>query len=231
MKSKKDTARLAGFLYLIMGITGAFGIMYVPSQIIVSGDALVTANNINSHEMLYRFGIVNQLICQTVFIYLVLTLNNLFRDVSKNYANQMVALVVASVPIAFLNMVNQIAALVLLSDAEFLSSFSPDQINALVMLFFKLYENGTIVVQIFWGLWLIPFGILAYRSGFIPRLLGILLILGGIGYVIASLTGLLYPMYVGIVGSIATIPSAIGEISIIVWLLIKGVSQPKSMLT
>lgn len=231
MESNKKTARIAGLLYLFLAITGAYGIAYVPSKIIVTGDILTTANNIMTHEMLYRIGILCQLICQTLFVYLVLTLYRLLKEVNKNYATQMVALVIVSVPIAFVNTLNQIAALILLKDANFLTTFQPDQLNTLVMIFFNLYEQGIIIVQIFWGLWLLPFGLLVYKSSFIPRLIGVFLILGGIGYVVASLTNFLYPQYGLIVDNIATIPSMIGEFSIILWLLIVGVKnqQPSTV--
>ena len=222
MKINKTTARTAGILYLLLGITGMLGILYIPSQIIVPDDATATAANILANEFLYRLGIICQLACQTIFVYLVLSLYSLFKEVNRIYALQMLVLVAVSVPIAFLILLNQLAALVLLSDAGFLSGFQSEQVNSLLMIFLKLYEHGVIVVQIFWGLWLVPLGLLAYRSTFVPRFIGIFLVLGGIGYVIASLTGLLFPQYSGSVGSIVTIPSVIGEFSMIFWLLFIG---------
>lgn len=224
----KKNARLAGLLYLLLALTGMFGILYVPSQIMVQGDVPTTIENIKSHELLYRLGILSQLACQTLFVYLVLSLHKLLRIVDEYYSKQMVALVIVSVPIAFVNMLNQLAALVLLSGADFLSAFQPEQLHALVMVFFKLYEQGIFVAQIFWGLWLIPFGLLVYKSGFIPRLPGIFLVLGGVGYVVASVTELAFPQYGPSVGPIVTIPSAIGEFSVLFWLLIWGVRTKKS---
>jgi len=228
MNSNKKTARTAGILYLALAAAGGFGIMYVPSEIIVADDALATASNIMANEMLFRVGIVSQLLCQVFFVYLVLALYRLFKEVNQNYALQMVALVVVSVPISFLIMLNQLAALILLSDADFLTSFEPDQLNALVMIFFKIYEQGVVIVQVFWGLWLIPFGVLVFKSGFIPRIFGIILIIGGIGYILASFHNLLFPHTIGAFDMIVTIPSAIGEFAIIFWFLIKGVkNQPQ----
>lgn len=222
MNINKTAARTAGILYLLMGITGMLGILYIPSQIIVPDDATATAANILAHEFLYSLGIVCQLACQTIFVYLVLSLHSLFKEVNRHYALQMLVLVAVSVPIAFLILLNQLAALVLLSGAGFLSGLLPEQLNSLAMIFFKLYEHGIITVQIFWGLWLIPLGLLAYRSSFVPRFIGIFLVLGGIGYVIASLAGLLFPQYSGSVGPIVTFPSVIGEFSMIFWLLYTG---------
>lgn len=226
MNPNKKTARTAGILYLLLGITGMLGILYIPSQIIVPDDAEATAANILSNELMYRIGIVCQLTCQTLFVFMVLELHKLFREVNKNLSLQMVALVIVSVPIAFLNLVNQLAALVLLGDAGFLSAIDPEVRNALVLVFFRFYENGIIVAQVFWGLWLIPFGLLVYRSVFIPRIFGILLVAAGMAYMIATFTTLVIPQYAPAVGMITSIPSMIGEFSIIFWLLIRGVRSP-----
>lgn len=225
--SLKQNARVAGVLYLLMGLTGAFGIMYVPSQIFVWDNATTTAQNILAQESLFRLGILSQLASQVLFIFLVLSLYRLLKNVNESYAKQLVALVFVGVPIGFLNMLNQLAALILLSDADFLKPFDPEQITALTMTFLKLYEQGITIVQVFWGLWLIPFGLLVYRSAFIPRILGIILVVGGVGYVLSSITGVMWPSLMGTVAPIVTIPSAIGEFGIIFWLLIKGVRERK----
>lgn len=224
----RKTARIAGLLYLILAITGSFGIMYIPSKFFAKGDATTIANNIMTNEMLFRIGIVVNLISIIIFIFLVLKLNRLLKKVNENHALLMVTLVVVSVPISFLIILNEVAALILLSDADFLKVFEPDQLNALMMLFLDLYKHGIFIVEIFWGLWLFPFGLLVYKSGYIPRIFGILLIFGGFGYVIASFTYLLFPSYGPIVSPIVTIPSAVGEFSIILWLLIKGVKNQRT---
>lgn len=229
MNSDKKNARVAGILYLIMGITGAFGLMYVPSQVIVSGDAAATARNIIDSELLYRLGIISNLICQTSFIFLVLALNRLFKEVNEKHAKLMVSLVIAAVPIAFLNELAQIAALHLLSGAEYLKAFEPDQLNALVMVFLNLHEQGTFIAGIFWGLWLFPFGYLVIKSGFIPKILGIFLIIGCFAYLADSSTALLIPRQKGIVTDILMLPLAVGEILMILWLLIKGVKDQQAV--
>lgn len=227
----KSNARQAGVLYLFLALTGMFGILYVPTQIIVSGDVAQTALNIKANELLYRLGIVSQLTCQTLFVYLVLSLHRLFAKVDAHYSRQMVALVIVSVPIAFLNMLNQIAALLIVSGPDFLSAFEPQQLNGLLMLFFRLYEQGIFVAQVFWGLWLIPFGILLYKADFMPSILGIFMVAGGVGYVVASFVELVFPEFGPSVGPIATIPSAIGEFGTMFWLLIKGVKDKKVVST
>jgi hypothetical protein len=229
MNSLKKTARIAGFWYLLTAITGPIGLLYVPSKLIVPGDATATANNIMVSESLFRIGIVSYLVCQVAFIFLVLALYRLLKGVNQQHASLMVALVLVAVPIAFLNMLNPLAALLLLSGAGFLTVFEPNQLHALVMVFLNLQEYGTMIVQIFWGLWLLPFGLLVFKSGFFPGILGILLIIACFGYLVHSFIFLLFPHYEAIVSSYATVPEAIGELSMVLWLLIKGVNvQPQA---
>lgn len=225
MDSKRKTARIAGVLYLLMAVTGFFGIMYVPSTIIVRGDATATVNNILAYEWLFRVGIVSNLICQISFIFLVTVLYRLFKDVNRKHALLMLALVVASVPIAFLNMLNQIIALQLLSGSDFLKPFEPEQLNALVMVFLNLHLEGIAVVEIFWGLWLLPFGLLVFKSDFIPRILGVLLIIACFGYLTNSLVHLIFPHYGDTIALIVSAPQALGELAMMLWLLIKGVKD------
>lgn len=222
MNSRKKTARIAGLLYLIMGITAPIGIMYVPSVIIVPGDAMATAGNITHSELLYRLGIYSILMSQVSFIFLVLTLNRLFKGVNEKHAKLMVSLVIAAVPIAFLNELTQIVPLILLSGADFLKAFEQDQLNTLVMVFLKLHGQGIDLAAVFWGLWLFPFGYLVIKSGFIPKILGILLIIGCFAYLTDSSVALLIPRYRGVLGNLLMLPLAAGEILMILWLLIKG---------
>ena len=231
MGSLRTTARVAGFFYLGMAITGVFGLMYVPSTLYVTGDANATAENIRGNEMLFRLGIVSNLACQILFIFLALQLYKLFKSVNQSQARLMVGLVLASVPVAFLNMANQSVALILLSGAEFLSVFDSVEINAMVMLFLKLHNEGIAIAELFWGLWLFPFGYLVYHSGFIPRIFGILLIVNCIAYVINSLTHLLFPQFQDIVANLLIVPQSVGEFAIMFWLLIIGVREKKPVLT
>jgi hypothetical protein len=222
MNSAKKTARAAGLLYLLVAITGFFSTMYVPSACIVPGDPAATANKIRISESLFRIGIVSELISASSFIFLAMALYDLLKGVNKRHAALMVILAVVSVPIAFLNELNPSAALVLLSGSDFLSVFDPRQLDALVMVFLRLHSYGFFVGMIFWGLWLFPFGVLVYRSGFLPRILGILLVVACFAYLTGSLTALLLPNYGDAVNRFALIPEGVGELSIMAWLLIKG---------
>lgn len=227
MNSIKKSARTAGLYYLIMAVSAAFGMMYVSSTIIVTGDATATANNIMKFDLLYRLGIISNLICQISFIFLVLALNRLFKGINEKYAKLMVSLVIAAVPIAFIVEIIKIAALHLLGNADYLKVFEQDQLNALVMVFINLHEQGILIVGIFWGLWLYPFGYLVIKSQFIPKILGILLIIGCFAYLVDSITALLIPQHRDIISNILLLPLSAGEILTILWLLIIGARELK----
>ena len=152
---------------------------------------------------------------------MALALYDLLKGVNRRHASVMVILIVVSIPIAFLNEVNAIAALVLVRGADFLSIFEKPQRDALAMLFLNLHSYGFDVAGIFWGLWLFPLGLLVYRSGFLPRILGVLLVLNGFTYPLNSLTSLLLPRYEHIVSQWMT-PLSFGELLFMFWLLIKG---------
>lgn len=230
MTTLKKIARISGLLYLIMAITGAYGIMYVPSQLIVNGDPGLTVKNILDNEFLFRTGIMGNLICQTVFIFLALLLYRLFEHVNKHLSRTLLTLVIVSVPIAFIIIFNQLYALLLLKE-DFMNTFEETHVNASAMALLKMYDYGNSAICIFWGLWLIPFGQLTYKSGFIPKFLGILLILGGISYVIDAFTFILFPDFRSITNILVSILSSIAEISMVFWLLIKGVNNKNKLET
>ena len=217
----KRQARIAGLLYLLASVIGFFCLAYVPGKLIVSGDATATANRIRASETLLRLGIASELIAFTIFIFVVLALYRLFKTVSEKYAVAMATLLLISIPISLLNVLNEIAALVLVSGAGFLSAFEKGQLDALAYLFLRLHGQGFVVAEIFWGLWLFPFGVLVIRSGFIPRFLGVLLFIAGSGYLASSFTSLLLPSYRHLVDQFAMVLTA-GELPIIFWLLIWG---------
>ncbi len=214
-------ARVAGFLYLLVGITAPIGLEYVPGKLIVSGDAAATADRIRASESLLRLGIASELFHQTVGIFLVLALYRLFKAVSTKHAVLMVILSLTPVPIMFFNVLNEVAALILVRGADSLSVFTPAQLDALAFLFLRLHSQGITVASIFWGLWLFPFGILAIRSGFIPRIFGVLLFIAGVAYLVSAFTSLILPRYGHAVGQFAMILE-IAEVPIILWLVIRG---------
>ena len=221
MTSTKNPGRFAGLLYVLASIVGFFAIAYVPSKLIVHGNAGATANNISVHETLFRLGIAGELIGQAAFIFVALALYDLLKGVNRRHASLMVILIVVSIPIAFVNEVNSVAAVVLVRGADSLAVLDKTQREALAMLFLKLHGQGFVVAEMFWGLWLFPLGLLVYRSRFLPRFLGVWLVLAGVAWVILSLSGILLPEAQDKVNTYCQ-PAIIGEIVFMLWLLIKG---------
>src|SRR5437867_3998689 len=195
MHPTDKAARVAGAVYLSMVVTAPFSLIYIPSTLIVRGNATATANNVLAHETLFRLGIVADLISSVIFICLVLALYRLLTGVNQMLASLMVALVLVSAAVGFMNVLNNIAALTLFRGADFLAVLDKPQRDALGMLFLRLHGQGTVINEIFWGLWLFPFGVLVMRSRFLPRILGLWLIINGFAYVALSFTGLLLPQY------------------------------------
>jgi hypothetical protein len=225
MNSTKNPGRFAGLLYVLASIPGAFALIYVPSKLIVHGDATETASNIAAHETLFRVGIACNLISQILFMWVALALYDLLKGVNRRHASIMLTLIVVSIPIALLNELNAIAALILVRGADFLSIFAKPQLDALAMLFLNLHSRGFGIAEIFWGLWLLPLGMLAYRSSFLPRILGVLVMLNCFTYLADSFTSLLLPQYQNIV-SRWMMPFSFGELFFMFWLLIMG-ARPK----
>jgi hypothetical protein len=213
------TARIAGLLYVIPWLL-SMAAFFISQSLIVPGDAAATANNIMASESLFRLSIVGELVVQAVFVVLVLLLYKLLRPVNKNHAALMVILFLVSVPIAMLNMLNQFAVILLVSGADYLTAFTAAQSQALVPLFLDLHEVGVMIAYIFWGLWLFPLGYLVYRSGFLPRILGILLMISCFGYLIDFTTFFLLPSFELAVNMF----TGWAELILCLWLLIKGVN-------
>jgi len=222
MTSRNQTARFAGFLYLVMGLAGAFSIAYIPRAFVVRGDAAATASNILASPLLYRFGIVADMVNQTVFILLALVLYELFRDVNRRHARLMVGFVLVQVAMSSAIIIAQIAPLILLSGADYLSVFTKSQLDSATLGILSLRARAIIALGVYMGLWLLPLGALVYRSGFIPRAIGVLLTVAGWGYVVSTVTFFLLPDYFRFTSLFMMAAAAAGELSIVGWLLIKG---------
>ena len=225
MSSTKNPGRFAGMLYLLMSIPAVFALIYVPNKLIVSGNATATANSIAASETLFRLGIAAELISQALFIFVALALYDALKGVNRRHATIMVVLILVSIPIAFLNELNAIAALVLVRGADFLSVVEKPQRDALAMLFVNLHGHGLDIAGIFWGLWLFPLGLLVYRSRFIPRFFGVWLAVGGFAYLCLSLTAILWPQYRNNVFTYGQ-PAFFGELAFMLWLVVKGARPP-----
>ena len=222
-RSLKNTARLAGVLYLIWIITGIYSLLYIPSQISVRGDAVTTAQNILSHEFLFRTGIINDLVGSTLWVFMVLVLYRLFKSVNELQAKLLVAFVIVQVPAVFIMDAFSITSLMIFK-GELLKTFELPQRQDLAMLFLRINDYGVLTLEAFWGLWLFPLAILVYKSRFLPRFLAVWLIVTGIFYLVLSFTSLLLPQYKNMVSnSIFALPAELGEVAFMLWLLIKGV--------
>jgi hypothetical protein len=219
-KEINKTARIAGILYLLVFPLGMFPAFFGPQSVIVPGDGATTANNIMASESLFRLSFISDLIGQVIFIFVVLFLYKLLKPVNKNLASLMAILALVGIPITMLNLLFELAPLLLLSGADYLTAFGAGQLHALVMLFLDLYEVGFNIAMIFWGLWLLPLGYLVFKSGYLPRILGILLIIGGFGYLIDVVTFFLFPNFDASIKMF----TFIGEVLFPLWLLIKGVN-------
>jgi len=221
MHPTDKAARIAGAVYLSMVVTGPFSLMYVPGKLIVKGNAPATASNVLAHQTLFSLGIVANLLGSVIFICLAIALYRLFREVDKTQSLLLVGLVLVSAAVGFMNELNNIAALILFRGGAFLTVFNKDQLDALGLLFVRLHGQGNVINEIFWGLWLFPFGVLVYQSRFLPRILGVWLIVNCFAYVIISLTGIFSPEHYSKVFTWSQ-PVLFGEIAIMLWLLIKG---------
>lgn len=222
-----NPGRFAGLLYLVGSIPGFFALLYVPSKLMVHGNPTATAHNIAASETLYRLGIVADLAGQTIFIFVALALYQLLKSVNQRHALLMLVLLLVSIPIAFVNELNSVAALALARGADFLSQFDEPQRIALMRLFLSMRGAGFDVAGVFWGLWLYPLGLLVYRSGFIPRILGILLMVACFAYLANSFTALVLPQYEAAVARWMN-PIQLAEMLFMLWLLIMG-ARPKAL--
>ena len=222
--SLRKTARVAGLLYLLMTICGVFNMIYVDPKLYVSGDPTATVTNILASEWLFRLGVASSLVSLIVFLFVAYALYKLLKSVDKDLGMLMVILVVVSIPggLTF----NQFAPILLLKGAGYHSAFQPAQLQALAMTFLELQKNGDSIGQVFWGLWLFPLGLLVFKSGFFPKVLGVLLMIGCFGYILNSLTFLLFPDY-KVITYWGSLIGFVAEILFIFWLLTKGVKNQK----
>lgn len=228
MNSTKKTARLAGLLYLLAAVTGGFGLFYVRSNLIVSGDAAATAANIVASEFFFRAAIVSSLFSQMFLLFFGLTLFHLFKEVNRVLATVFLISIMMTVAIAVVNQLNNFGALLVLSQADYLKAFNPEQLNAMAMIFLRLANSGQGLLEIFWTPYFFSFGLLIIKSKYLPRILGVLLMIMSVGYAINILEKFLLPQFHPVMFTrLAMSLGALGGIPTILWLLIKGAkAQP-----
>jgi len=231
----KNPGRRPGLLYLLL-MTAPLRLIYIPAKLFVAGDAAATANNIATHETLFRFGMLSELFTGAAVIFVTLAFYDLFKPVNRRLA-MLVVILGGVLPAAlyFANVWTDAAALTLArgrgglltaSGRNVLSAFDEPQRQAVMMFFLHLHNQVINAAQIFWGLWLLPLALLIYRSRFLPRFIAAWLIVNGAAYVAMSLAGLLLPQYSARVENIL-FPALFGELVLMLWLIIRGVNMEK----
>lgn len=222
MESLKGTARLAGLLYVLVALMTPFVLLYVPGQLEVPGDASATVAKIAANQGLFIAAIMVGLVSQVLFVLVVLALYRLLRGVDAQLAVLMAAFILLQVPLAFLSMSHDVATLQLIRGGPFLDVFDAPQRDALVMLMINVDRQGVLVSQVFWGLWLLPLGVLVIRSGFLPRVLGFWVILNGLTYLSLSGIGIVAPEYRAAAFNWG-MPFMFGELALALWLVVMGI--------
>ena len=227
MISTRTLARTAGVLYLMVALCGMFAELYVRSGIVVPGDAAATADNIRASATLFRLGFVVDLVQATCFLLTAMALYLLLRHVNRLVAAAMVTLVAVSVAIMCLNLLNQLVALSIATDGDYASALGPAGSDALAALFAEMQHDGFLIAQMFFGLWLLPLGYLVVRSGYVPRVLGVLLALGGVGYLVDLFARFLALGAAERISPFVLAPALVGEVAFVAWLLVKAVRVPE----
>ena len=228
MSSVKKTAHVTGILYLVIFFANLFVFMFVSGSLNVAGDATTTAANIRASESLYRSGVVSYLIVFLSEIGTTILLYKLLTPVNKTLALMMMATRLMQAAVHAANLINFIFPLILLNGGDYLTSFAPDQINSLVLLFTDVHYYGVLVSEAFFAVSLFLLGYLVYKSELFPGILGIMLAIAGAGYVLDSFGIFLMPQHQALFANIMIAPAIIAELSFTLWLLIKGIRTPKA---
>lgn len=228
MDTIKRDARTAGLLYLLLVLVAPIRLVYIPSQLFVSGDMVATAANIVSHAGLFRLGILSDLFCATLEVFLTLALFRLFKDVDRRAAVLMAVLGLMPVPLYFVNVFNDVAVAHFLLGPAPVAGFDAAQVTSLVGLAARLHDAGINMLQIFWGAWLFPLAALALKSRLMPRFIGVWLAINGVAYLALSVTGLVAPSLNGTV-SMLVVPAQLGEVAFVVCLLWRGIRGSGAM--
>ncbi|MBK6914956.1 MAG: DUF4386 domain-containing protein [Ignavibacteriales bacterium] len=223
MNSNKKTSRIIFLFWVLYAVPAIFSLQYVQPKLIVLGDAVATSNNIIGHEFLFRMGIVSHLLAQIFLLFFGMTVFHLFKGVNKTWAAIFWTSILMTVAITFINTLNFVGPLIVLSKADYLNVFQQDQLHAFVMIFLRLSNFGQALYEVFWGMYLFAFGLLIIKSSYIPRFLGVLLIIGSIGFPINTFTKLLIPeFYPALFTQMTMFFSGLGVLPTLFWILIVG---------
>jgi hypothetical protein len=226
MSENKKTARIAGLWYLVLAIGAGYSWTYITKTFVLES-AVQTVQNIRSTETQYIISIICSIVGQIGFLFLALALYRLFKNVNQSQARLMLTLVFISVSVMFVNIIFQTSALVFLNRTKYFIAFTPAQIVEIATMFLHLNIIGVYVVDIFWGLWLFPLAYLTYQSNFFPKIIAVVLVISGLGYLVDSLSFLINQDVHTLLRNYLSLPEALGEVVMLLWLLIKGVSMQK----
>ena len=229
MNSPKRLARMAGILYLLVAIFGGFAEGYVEPKMYVAGNAAATTGNVVANSGLVRMGVVADLVDGTVFLFLALTLYILLKHVHKSAARAMLVLVALAAAITCFNAIFEFEGLRVATGAVNMATFGTDGSNAVVQLLLDTQHYGLLTAQIFFGLWLVPLGYLAYKSGWFPKALGVLLVVGGGCYLVDLFAAFLAPDFGQKIHVLIVIPCTIAELWMVGYLLVVGVKTVKTV--
>jgi hypothetical protein len=219
------TAHIAGALYMAVVLLAPIHLLYIPSQLYVSGDPAATIHNIAGSDMLFRAGIVIDLVSTTFFLALGLFLHKLLAPVNALHARFMLVFVAISAVLSYAASINALDVVTWLTRADYQAALGETEAHGQAIASLASFRNGGTVTQVFWGLWLFPFGYLVFKSGFLPKTLGVFLMIGCFGYVIQSLRNILFPEFD--LPGFVRLPSTIGEIGIALWLLFMGTREKR----
>lgn len=225
MNTNKKTARLAGLFYLLMAASGIYAEVFFRQKLFVSTDIAATASNILSNILLYRIGIVSDILMSLCYIITAMILYRLLASINKQMAAAMVIFAAAGTVLFMFNILNEIAPLYILNGSGFLSAFDSGQRQSLAMLAYNLYQHGYMIGQVFFALWVLPLGVLIYQSGFIPKVFGVLFVIETIFGLLAVLVHFLVPN--GTMETVFLLPGAIAELTFMFWLLVRGIDESK----
>ena len=220
-------ARIAGAIYLLASIPAFFSMMYVPGRVIVHADILATVDRALAAETLFRWGVAAELVSYAAWVLVPVALYHLFVEVDRGWARLMLILGLMTVPIVFVGDAAQLTAVSLLHDARLAAALPASELKALAGLGIRLHGQVFTAAEVFWGVWLFPFAVLVWRSGFLPRFLAVLLAIGGVGWLVASLTDVVAPEAAASLQPFTKLATSAGELPIIFWLLVAG-ARPRS---
>ncbi len=227
MITDKNLARIAGFCYLIVIATGLFSEVFVRQAMTVSNDAFTTANNIKTHEMLFRWGFVSDLVNFIIGLPTILIIYYIFKRVNKLLLQLALAFVIIQTAIIAVNLLNQLSPLLVLSNETYLNSFQPDQLATLSLLSLNIQTQGYAIGLVFFGFYCLIIGYVIYNSNIMPQVLGILYAFAGLCYLVNSFTMFLSKGFANPLFIYLAIPIFLGELSLALWLSIKGVDTLK----